>query len=94
MYYESEMTKVLKIQHDQDRSYEIRRYEAAKWVTTIVVAFNEDKAKKTGYMRLFHYIRGANNRGRNEMLTESTLGSKTRFERTGQSVVGVIYSTI
>ncbi|XP_078503181.1 heme-binding protein 2 [Lissotriton helveticus] len=40
--------------------YEIRQYEPAKWVSTSVPATEWDPAITTGFMRLFGYIQGNN----------------------------------
>lgn len=41
-------------------NYEVRRYPAAKWVSTTVNDFKYSSATSTGFMRLFRYISGAN----------------------------------
>jgi len=47
----------------QDRSYEVRRYEAAKWVSTVVTTASWEAATSIGFKRLFRYIQGANDAG-------------------------------
>jgi len=47
----------------KDHSYQARRYAAAKWASTLIQELTEEKAKKVGFLRLFDYIRGANDRG-------------------------------
>ncbi|XP_069464183.1 heme-binding protein 2 isoform X2 [Ambystoma mexicanum] len=42
--------------------YEIRQYEPAKWVSTVVTAMEWDPAISTGFMRLFSYIQGNNDK--------------------------------
>lgn len=41
--------------------YEVRRYEEAVWVTTLVNGSSYDTAKRTGFKRLLRYITGHNN---------------------------------
>lgn len=40
--------------------YEIRQYEPAGWVSTLVPGIDLDKAEETGFGRLFDYISGSN----------------------------------
>jgi len=47
----------------QDRSYQVRRYEAAKWVSTVVTTASWEAATSIGFQRLFRYIQGANDAG-------------------------------
>ncbi|XP_072265060.1 heme-binding protein 2 [Pyxicephalus adspersus] len=45
----------------QSEDYELRQYEPAKWVSTEVSSVKEwDNAVSTGFMRLFSYIQGNN----------------------------------
>jgi len=51
------------LMYSQDRSYEVRRYEAAKWVSTVVTTASWKAATSIGFKRLFRYIQGANDAG-------------------------------
>ncbi|EMP37421.1 Heme-binding protein 2 [Chelonia mydas] len=43
--------------------YEVRQYEPAKWVATSVKSMDYDSAVSTGFMKLFDYIQGKNEKG-------------------------------
>lgn len=43
--------------------YEIRQYEAAKWVCTSLKTIDWDAAINAGFMKLFNYIKGKNEKG-------------------------------
>merc|ERR1711872_1208575 len=43
------------------KDYELRCYQAYKWMSTNVAGYTYDKAVGMGFMRLFKYIQGANN---------------------------------
>ncbi|KAM4694972.1 heme-binding protein 2 [Discoglossus pictus] len=46
---------------NESSDYEIRQYEPAKWVSTAVPSMRDwDSAISTGFMRLFNYIQGNN----------------------------------
>lgn len=47
---------------EKTAAYEGRRYAAAKWMSTIVTGMDYDKAINVGFMRLFHYIGGDNDK--------------------------------
>lgn len=40
--------------------YEVRKYGATKWVSTKVIGMELDPAISKGFMRLFNYIQGNN----------------------------------
>lgn len=42
---------------------EVRRYEAAQWVSTNLTGVDYDQATSAGFRRLFRYISGANEQG-------------------------------
>ncbi|KAM9704255.1 heme-binding protein 2 [Menidia menidia] len=44
----------------EGQDYEIRTYQAAKWVSTSVSGMQSEDAGKTGFRRLFNYIQGNN----------------------------------
>ncbi|XP_077566531.1 heme-binding protein 2 [Stigmatopora nigra] len=44
----------------QPQDYEVRTYEAAKWVSTTVNGTSLDESMRTGFRRLFKYIQGDN----------------------------------
>ena len=46
----------------QDRSFEVRYYNATKWVSTKVSALTEHEAEEEGFRRLFRYISGENDK--------------------------------
>ncbi|XP_062981772.1 heme-binding protein 2 [Elgaria multicarinata webbii] len=48
---------------NQATDYEIRQYEPAKWVCTSVKTVEWDSAINTGFMKLFNYIKGKNEKG-------------------------------
>uniref|UniRef100_A0A8C3RKV7 Heme-binding protein 2 n=1 Tax=Chelydra serpentina TaxID=8475 RepID=A0A8C3RKV7_CHESE len=43
--------------------YEVRQYEPANWVATPVKSMDYDSAVSTGFMKLFNYIQGKNEKG-------------------------------
>lgn len=43
--------------------YEIRQYEPAKWVCTSLRTIDWDAAINAGFMKLFNYIKGKNEKG-------------------------------
>ncbi|MGH0142877.1 UNVERIFIED_CONTAM: hypothetical protein FKN15_026732 [Acipenser sinensis] len=47
----------------ESADYEERHYEAAKWVSTVVTANEENEAAKKGFWKLFNYIQGKNEKG-------------------------------
>jgi len=47
----------------QAKDYELRQYETAKWVSTIIKAENQKEAMNQGFYKLFHYIQGKNEKG-------------------------------
>ncbi|XP_077669244.1 heme-binding protein 2 isoform X3 [Eretmochelys imbricata] len=47
----------------QASDYEVRQYEPAKWVATSVKSMDYDSAVSTGFMKLFDYIQGKNEKG-------------------------------
>ncbi|XP_041832705.1 heme-binding protein 2 [Melanotaenia boesemani] len=44
----------------QGQDYEIRSYQAAKWMSTTLSGMQADAAMSTGFRRLFNYIQGNN----------------------------------
>lgn len=46
----------------QGQDYEIRTYQATKWVSTTVSGMEMDAATSTGFSRLFKYIQGKNSK--------------------------------
>ncbi|KAM9316004.1 heme-binding protein 2 [Gastrophryne carolinensis] len=46
----------------QASDYETRQYEATKWVSTEVPSVDWDSAVRPGFMRLFNYIQGNNDK--------------------------------
>ncbi|CAK8684930.1 unnamed protein product [Clavelina lepadiformis] len=46
----------------KDRSFEVRYYNATKWVSTKVSALTEHEAEEEGFRRLFRYISGENDK--------------------------------
>ncbi|CAL8312771.1 unnamed protein product [Lota lota] len=44
----------------QGEDYEVRTYQAAKWVSTTTTGLQSDPAISTGFRKLFKYIQGAN----------------------------------
>lgn len=44
----------------QGRDYEVRTYQATKWVSTSLSGMQWDAALNTGFRRLFSYIQGNN----------------------------------
>ncbi|XP_044866822.1 heme-binding protein 2 isoform X2 [Mauremys mutica] len=47
----------------QASDYEVRQYEPAKWVATPIKSMDYDSAISTGFMKLFNYIQGKNEKG-------------------------------
>ncbi|CAK8694661.1 unnamed protein product [Clavelina lepadiformis] len=47
----------------KDRSYEVRLYKAAKWVSTKIIGSSQRRAQSLGFQRLFAYISKSNSRG-------------------------------
>ncbi|XP_048700362.1 heme-binding protein 2 isoform X1 [Caretta caretta] len=47
----------------QASDYEVRQYEPAKWVATSIKSMDYDSAVSTGFMKLFDYIQGKNEKG-------------------------------
>ncbi|KAL7987724.1 hypothetical protein Chor_006643 [Crotalus horridus] len=48
---------------NQASDYEIRQYEPAKWVCTSLKTIDWDAAINAGFMKLFNYIKGKNEKG-------------------------------
>uniref|UniRef100_A0A8C3TI62 Uncharacterized protein n=1 Tax=Catharus ustulatus TaxID=91951 RepID=A0A8C3TI62_CATUS len=40
--------------------YELRQYETAKWVSTVIRGETQKEAMRQGFWKLFHYIQGKN----------------------------------
>jgi len=55
--------ETLRILCIKDNSYEVRRYAAAEWVSTLVQESTEEKAMKVAFKRLVEYAQGANDKG-------------------------------
>lgn len=47
----------------QAKDYELRQYETAKWVSTVIRGETQKEATRQGFWKLFHYIRGKNEKG-------------------------------
>ncbi|XP_062858368.1 heme-binding protein 2 [Trichomycterus rosablanca] len=47
-------------QESKGQDYEVRTYHTTQWVSTSVTEMEEDKALSSGFMRLFKYIQGNN----------------------------------
>ena len=47
----------------KDGSYDVRRYAAAKWVSTMVRDCFEKEAKEAAFYRLYEYVNGNNDKG-------------------------------
>ncbi|NWU68133.1 HEBP2 protein, partial [Pterocles burchelli] len=43
--------------------YELRQYETAKWVSTVIWGETQKEATRQGFWKLFHYIQGKNGKG-------------------------------
>ncbi|TAR03156.1 hypothetical protein BV228_15450, partial [Lactiplantibacillus plantarum] len=39
------------------KDYELRQYETAKWVSTVIRGETQKEALRQGFWKLFHYIR-------------------------------------
>lgn len=48
----------------QAKDYELRQYETAKWVSTVIRGETQKEAMRQGFWKLFRYIQGKNERGR------------------------------
>lgn len=48
----------------QAKDYELRQYETAKWVSTVIRGESQKEAMRQGFWKLFHYIQGKNEKGR------------------------------
>lgn len=48
----------------QAKDYELRQYETAKWVSTVIRGETQKEAMRQGFWKLFHYIQGKNEKGR------------------------------
>ncbi|XP_050163361.1 heme-binding protein 2-like isoform X1 [Myiozetetes cayanensis] len=46
----------------QAKDYELRQYETAKWVSTVIRGESQKEAMRQGFWKLFHYIQGKNER--------------------------------
>ncbi|XP_053805842.1 heme-binding protein 2 [Vidua chalybeata] len=44
------------------KDYELRQYETAKWVSTVIKGETQKEAMRQGFWKLFHYIQGKNER--------------------------------
>uniref|UniRef100_A0A8B9C8X2 HEBP2 protein n=1 Tax=Anser brachyrhynchus TaxID=132585 RepID=A0A8B9C8X2_9AVES len=44
----------------QAKDYELRQYETAKWVSTVIRGETQKEALRQGFWKLFHYIQGKN----------------------------------
>ncbi|NXJ73709.1 HEBP2 protein, partial [Trogon melanurus] len=42
------------------KDYELRQYETAKWVSTVIRGETQKEAMRQGFWKLFHYIQGKN----------------------------------
>uniref|UniRef100_A0A8B9DF74 Heme-binding protein 2 n=1 Tax=Anser cygnoides TaxID=8845 RepID=A0A8B9DF74_ANSCY len=42
------------------KDYELRQYETAKWVSTVIRGETQKEALRQGFWKLFHYIQGKN----------------------------------
>lgn len=47
----------------QAKDYELRQYETAKWVSTVIRGETQKEAMRQGFWKLFHYIQGKNEKG-------------------------------
>lgn len=48
----------------QAKDYELRQYETAKWVSTVIRGETQKEAMRQGFWKLFHYIQGKNEKGK------------------------------
>ncbi|XP_048377920.2 heme-binding protein 2-like [Stegostoma tigrinum] len=53
--------------------YEVRHYNASKWVATNATSFIMEAAMYSGFIRLFQYIKGKNVEGKNINMTAPVL---------------------
>ncbi|KAJ7989911.1 hypothetical protein DPEC_G00309400 [Dallia pectoralis] len=68
-------------------SYEVRHYEAAKWVTTNEKSVVLEKAMYTAFMRVFKYINGSNSNGVNIDMTAPVIIKIDQTKKIWQSSV-------
>ncbi|XP_043398970.1 heme-binding protein 2 isoform X3 [Chelonia mydas] len=59
----------------QASDYEVRQHEPAKWVATSVKSMDYDSAVSTGFMKLFDYIQGKNEKGNEDALDKLSQSS-------------------
>lgn len=52
----------------QAKDSELRQYETAKWVSTVIKGETQKEAMRQGFWKLFHYIQGKNEKGRTLVL--------------------------
>uniref|UniRef100_A0AAY5KV23 Heme-binding protein 1 n=1 Tax=Esox lucius TaxID=8010 RepID=A0AAY5KV23_ESOLU len=71
----------------QTDDYEVRHYDAAKWVTTDEESYVFDKATYTAFMRLFKYINGSNNDGVKIDMTAPVIIKVQEKKRIWQSAI-------
>lgn len=50
----------------QAKDSELRQYETAKWVSTVIKGETQKEAMRQGFWKLFHYIQGKNEKGRTQ----------------------------
>lgn len=61
----------------QAKDYELRQYETAKWVSTVIREEPQKEAMRQGFWKLFHYIQGKNEKGtKGSQLQEAQKGDK------------------
>ncbi|KAK3103183.1 hypothetical protein FSP39_017085 [Pinctada imbricata] len=65
------------VKSEKDKGYEERHYKQEKWVSTKVVGMLHEKARSTGFRRLFNYIQGTNEKG---MKIDMTTPVTTKIE--------------
>ncbi|XP_078285688.1 heme-binding protein 2-like isoform X1 [Rhinoraja longicauda] len=53
--------------------YEVRHYQASRWIATNVTSFFMEFANYEGFTKLFHYIQGKNEEGKKMAMTAPTL---------------------